>query len=523
MLRQLTLIAVITLIAITGVGGFLVTSGSSQNAIAEKEQVAPAEPVKLQTDSRLLERTRRMDEINQILASRVPQFAASTHSGSGVSPEDLRDPKLERIYQQLRKQRLSIRFPEESGPLLIWVGNPSRMVDGQKVYEHTQVLKNSVPLLNQLPFPVRIWFYGTRDQSNPELGECIETLAGIQQLGGLKFSYCRISERGYTALRNLPQLTDLEILHSHLDAAALEQIAEINSLNRLHLHFDDRKIPLATAQKVLDLPQLEDFKLKVRLDRKDVGAFWNKLAECETLTSLEIDCGFVSQKMMIQFLKKGDRQRLRSWIIREQIPRKHLADALIHAPNLESLKTPAGSADEMIYLIEQLVKTHPHLRSLIIGWDTGEHLSGRQARETLRLLAAFSEMRNMHVPIVLPSIQSLESLTKLHHLEHFYCKNLNLNQDSLFYLAQMPSLKSLRVNSLAFNDESSHLLPWLSHVETIEIENPHTLTDRRLRLLASLPQLKELKWCDIAVDKPVPLSQTVRDRYPFIKYNICGD
>lgn len=522
MFRQLTCVATVLLIALAGMGCFLLTSDSTQNAVANKQPVAPEPELKLQTDPRVSERTRRLEEINRILASRVPHLSAVPNTSDSRENESWQSPELERIYQQIRNQQLTIWYPRNEEPLSIWVGNPGKKVDGEKVYQHTQALKAAIPYINQLPFPVRIWFYGTRDQSNPELGKCIETLTGIEKLHSVKFSYCRISPRGYAALRGLPQLTDLEILHSHLDETALKHIAQIKQLRRLHLSFGDQKISTVAAEQLLELSELEDFKLQIRLESKEVGRFWKKMSGCSSLVSLEVDCGKVNQDMMYQFLKHGDHQRLKSWTIRDYIPRKKLADALVLAPNLEVLRVPSGSAEEMEYLLQRLAEHHPQLRILTIGWDSGMHLKGKQARQALQLLSAFPQLQQVHVPIVLPDVNSLEPLTRLSQLEHFYCKNLNLHQTTLFYLAQMPSLKSLSVRSLSFSDESSHLLPWLSHVETIEIENPETLNNKRLSLLATLPELRELKWCNIATNKTDSLTDEVKARYPFIKYSVCG-
>ncbi|QDV21008.1 hypothetical protein Pan153_56900 [Gimesia panareensis] len=522
MFRQLTCVATVLLIAMAGIGCFLLTSDSTQNAVADKQPIALEPELKLQTDPRVPERTRRLEEINQILASRVPHISAVPNTTDSREKESWQDPEVERIYQQIRSQRLTIWYPRNGEPLSIWVGNPEKTVKGEKVYQHTQALQAAIPYINQLPFPVRIWFYGTRDQSNPELGECVETLTGVEKLHSVKFSYCRISPRGYEALQQLPQLTDLEILHSHLDEAALIYIAQIKQLRRLHLSFGDHKISAAKAEQLLDLSELEDFKLQIRLETKEVGRFWKKMSGCSSLVSLEVDCGKVSQDMMYQFLKHGDHQRLKSWTIRERIPRKKLADALVLAPNLEVLKVPSGSPEEMEYLLQRLAEHHTQLRNLTIGWDSGEHLKGKQARQALQLLSAFPQLQQVHVPIVLPDVNALEPLTRLSQLEHFYCKNLNLNQSTLFYLAQMPSLKSLSIRSLSFSDESAHLLPWLSHVESIEIENPQTLCNRRLVLLATMPELRELKWCNIATNKTDNLTDEVKARYPFIKYSVCG-
>jgi len=522
MFKKFTCVATILLMALAGIGFFLLTSESSQNAVADKQLTEPKPEFKLQTDSRAQERTRRLEEINQILASRVPHRSSVTGSENDNDSADYHDPALDRIYQQIQKKGLTLWFPRNSEPFSIWVGNPEATVEGEKVYQHTQALRAAIPYINQLPFPVRIWFYGTRDQSNPELGKCVDTLTGIEKLHGVKFSYCRISPRGYGALRNLPQLTDLEILHSHLDETALKHITQIPQLRRLHLSFGDQKISITAAEQLLDLPELEDFKLSIRLEPEDVGRFWKKMSHCDSLVSLEVDCGKVSQEMMCNFLKKGDHQRLRNWTIRERIPRKKLVDMLVLAPNLETLKVPSGSPEEILYLLGRLAEHHPHLRSLTIGWDSGKHLRGKQSRQALQLLSAFPQLQQVHIPLILPDVQALDPLTRLSRLERFYCKNLHLNQSTLFYLAQMPSLKSLSVGSLSFSDESAHLLPWLSNVETIEIENPETLTNKRLVLLATMPQLRELKWCDIATDKRPSLNDEVKARYPFIKYSDCG-
>lgn len=521
MFRNLTCVGAILLIALAGIGCFLLTSESSQNAVAEKQSAAPEPAIILQTEPRALERTRRLEEINQILASRVPRLTAGTGSTKAGGKEYWQDPALGRIYQQIQNQRLTLWFPRNGEPFSIWVGNPETKVDGKKVYQHAQALKRAIPYINQLPFPVRVWFYGTRDQSNPELGKCVETLTGIEKLHSVKFSYCRINPRGYAALRGLPQLTDLEILHSHLDETALNHITQIQQLRRLHLSFGDQKISTAAAEQLLDLPELEDFKLQIRLEPGEVNRFWKKLSGCSSLVSLEVDCGTVSQEMMLSFLKKGDHQRLRNWTIRGQIPHGKLADLLTLAPHLETLKVPSGSPEEMLYLLERLAEHHPRLRSLTMGWDSGAHLKGKQARQALQLLSAFSQLQQVHIPIVLPEVHALEPLTRLSLLENFYCRNLNLNQETLFYLAQMPSLQRLSVHSLSFADESAHLLPWLSHVETIEIENPETLNNKRLSLLASMPELRELKWCDITTKKTAPITDEVKARYPFIKFSDC--
>ncbi|MEQ9067462.1 MAG: hypothetical protein RLO18_12090, partial [Gimesia chilikensis] len=321
---------------------------------------------------------------------------------------------------------------------------------------------------------------------------------------------------------DLPQLTDLEILHSHLDETALKHIAELAQLRRLHLSFGDQKMSTIAAEQLLNLSELEDFKLQIHLEPKEVGRLWKKLAGCESLVNLAVDCGKVSQDMMYDFLTKGDHQRLKSWTIRERIPRQKLADALALAPNLEVLKVPSGSPEEMEYLLERLAKQNTKLRSLTIGWDTGEHLKGKQARKALQLLSAFPNLQQVHIPIRLPDIDSLEPLTRLHQLESFYCRNLNLHQRTLIYLARMPALKHLTVRTLSFSDESAHLLPWLSHVETLEIEYPQSLTNKRLTLLATMPELRELKWCDIGSEQSAVLSDEVKARYPFIKYSVCG-
>ena len=522
MFRQLTLISTIVVIALAGIGCFLLSSDSTQNAVADKQQDSPAPPLKLQSDPRVLERTRKLEEINQILASRVPHITETAGTSHTHETETWQDPALERIYQKIRNQKLTIWLPRNDEPFSIWVGNPQKTIDGKKVFNHTEALTNAIPHINQLPFPVRIWFYGTRDQSNPELGACVETLTKIEKLHGVKFSYCRISQRGYEALHDLPQLTDLEILHSHLDETALKHIAELAQLRRLHLSFGDQKMSTIAAEQLLNLSELEDFKLQIHLEPKEVGRFWKKLAGCESLVKLEVDCGKVSQDMMYHFLKKGDHQRLKNWTIRERIPRQKLADALALAPNLEVLKVPSGSPEEMEYLLERLAVQNTKLRSLTIGWDTGEHLKGKQARKALQLLSAFPNLQQVHIPVKLPDIDSLEPLTRLHQLESFYCRNLNLHQRTLIYLARMPALKQLSVRALSFSDESAHLLPWLSHVETLEIEYPQTLTNKRLTLLATMPELRELKWCDIGSEQSAALTDEVKARYPFIKYSVCG-
>ncbi|WP_339732789.1 hypothetical protein [uncultured Gimesia sp.] len=521
MLRQFICPVAAVLIALAGIGGLLVSSDHSQKAVAEKQN--SSEPaVAPQTDSDFKQREQRLNEINLLLACRAPQFSGKPPAATPKATPPWLDPALDDLFQQIKRKRVRLWFPRNKEPFSIWVGNPAQTVDGKKVYQHTAVLKNVIPLVNQLPFPVRIWFYGTRDQTNPELGECIETLSEVKQLAGVKFSMCRINERGYTALRNMPNLTNLEIIRSHLNEAALAQIIQAERLRRLHLDFGNHQVSLQAAEKVLALPLLEDLKLHVELPAKDVTPFWKKMARCSQLTAVEIDLGSVTQNAMLSFLKNGDRQNLRKWIIREIFPRKPLADALALAPHLEVLKVPSGKADEISYLLEQVAAHQPRMKQLVIGWDTGNHLSGDQSRTALKLLTNFPNLERCHIPIDLPEPAALQPLTRLTHLEYFYCKNLNLDQDTLLLLAQMPTLKRLEVNKLQFDQGVAHLLPWLSNVENIKIKDPTTLTDERLELLATLPRLSKLKWCDIAIKEPIPLTDAARARYPQIEFDVCG-
>lgn len=524
MFRQLVIPFVAVLIAVAGIGGFLISEDRTQSVVADKQSLSDTTPsIQHHTHTDLQKTGRRLDEINQVIASRVPQL-------SGLRPvnanSDLQapwhDPALNDLFQQIRNQKLTLWFPKNDEPFSIWVGNPEKIVDGKKVYQHAEALQKAVPLINQLPFPVRVWFYGTRDRSNPELGECIEAVEGIKNLTGIKFSYCRINERGYRALRNLSRLQDLEILHSHLDEAALEQIAQIDGLRRLHLHFGKKKIDSPLAEKILELPHLEDLKLCIALAPQYVKPFWTKLSGCSQLVSLEVDCGTVKQDVLVKFLKGGDHQKLNKWVIRSMFPKKKLADAFVLAPQLTSLKLTSGSTEQTVYLLEKLASDLPGMKCLTFGWDTGTHLTGEEARKALSLLGRFSNLEQCHIPITLPDAYALQPLTQLKQLESFYCNNLNLNQETLLLLAKMPKLKSLDVNALNFGDESAHLLPWLSHVEQIEIRDPSTLTDERLALLNQLPQLSRLKWCDIAIQKPVPLTLEARERYPNLKFEICG-
>lgn len=523
MLRQFICPVVAVFIALAGIGWFLASSEHSQSAVAEKQtSTQPADSP--QTNDDFIKREQRLNEINLVLARRAPQLlnqAPAVVPVADATPAWL-DPALNDLYQQIKQKRVRIWFPRNNEPFSIWVGNPSRIVDDKKVYQHTEVLKNVIPLVNQLPFPVRIWFYGTRDQTNPELGECVETLSEVKQLAGVKFSLCRINERGYKALRNLPQLTDLEILYSHLDEAALEQITQLEGLRRLHLDFGSASVSLQAAQKVLDLPLLEDLKFNLELAPEGVVPFWEKMARCSQLTSIEVDLGSVTQNAMIKFMKTGDHQNLQRWIIRELFPRQRLVDTLALAPNLEVLKVPSGKTDQVIYLLENLAAHQPRMKQLVIGWDTGSHLGGDQARTALKLLTSFPQLERCHVPINLPEPEALQPLTRLEHLEYLYCRNMNLDQKTLLLLAQMPALKRLEVNKLQFDQDAAHLLPWLSHVEQIEIKDPTTLTDERLELLAQLPRLSKLKWCDIAIKDPIPLSEAARTRFPQIDYDICG-
>ena len=521
MLRQFICPVAAVLLALAGIGGFLVSFDHSQSAIAEKQTSTEPTDV-VQIDTGFQKREQRLNEINLLLAKRAPQFSGNPPPQTPKATPPWDDPALENLYQDIKRNRVRLWFPRHKEPFSIWVGNPSKMVNGKKVYQHTEVLKNAIPYINQLPFPVRIWFYGTRDQTNPDLGECIETLSEIKQLSGIKFSLCRINERGYTALRNLPNLTNLEILHSHLDEAALEQIVQTRQLRRLHLDFGNHPISLQAAEKVLDLPLLEDLKLNLEMAPNDVLPFWEKMAGCSKLSSVEVDLGSINQKAMLRFMNNGDRQNLRKWVIREIFPRKPLVDALASAPNLEVLKVPSGKDDDISYLLEQIAAHQPRMKQLVIGWDTGNHLSGDQARTALSLLTSFPQLERCHIPVDLPEPAALQPLTRLPNLEYFYCKNLNLDQDTLFLLAQMPALKRLEVNKLQFDQSASHLLPWLTNVKKIEIKDPTTLTDERLELLATMPQLRKLKWCDIAIKDPIPLTDAVRDRFPHIEFDVCG-
>ncbi|QDU17572.1 hypothetical protein CA11_54150 [Gimesia maris] len=525
MLRQWLIPFVAVLVALAGIGGFLINSDRTQAVVADKQALTDVTPsIQHHTHTDLQKSGRRLDEINQVIASRVPHLSglqsANARRGSG---EPWNDPALNHLYQQIRNQKLTLWFPRNGEPFSIWVGNPEKIVDGKKIYQHAEALQKSVALINQLPFPVRIWFYGTRDQSNPELGECIEAVAEIKNLSGVKFSYCRINERGYEALRNIPQLQDLEILHSHLDDTALEQIAQMDGLRRLHLHFGKKKMDSAVAEKILDLPHLQDLKLCMALVPERAASFWKKLSGCSELVALEVDCGTVKQDVLVKFLKDGDHQKLEKWVVRNVSPRKKLSDAFVLAPQLTSLKIPSGSTEEMSYLLEKLASDLPGMTNLIIGWDTGMHLTGDEARQALRQLGRFKNLQECHVPITLPDAYSLQPLTRLSQLESFYCKDLNLNQETLLLLAQMPSLKSLDVNVLNFGEESAHLLPWLSNVEQIEIRAPNSLTDERLALLDTLPRLSRLEWCDIAIQEPVPLTPEARKKYPHIEFDICGN
>ncbi|QDT93831.1 hypothetical protein [Gimesia algae] len=525
MFRQLVIPVVAVLVAVAGIGGVLINTDRTHSVVADKQALTDATPsIQHHTHTDLQKTGRRLDEINQVIASRVPQLSGLRPvNANNDSQAPWHDPALNHLFQQIRDQKLTLWFPRNGEPFSIWVGNPEKIVDGKKTYQHAEALQKAVPLINQLPFPVRVWFYGTRDQSNPELGECIEAVEGIKKLTGVKFSYCRINERGYQALRKLSRLQNLEILHSHLDETALEQIAQIDGLRRLHLHFGKKKINYSVAEKVLDLPYLEDLKLCIALPSKDVTPFWMKLAGCSQLVSLEVDCGTVKQDVLVKFLKTGDHQKLNKWVIRSIFPRKKLADAFVLAPQLTSLKIPSGSTDEMLYLLEKLASDLPGMRDLTFGWDTGTHLTGEEARQALSLLGSFTNLEHCQVPITLPDAYALQPITQLKQLESFYCKNLNLNQETLLQLAKMPALKSLDVYALNFGDESAHLLPWLSHVEQIEIRDPTTLTDARLALLTKLPQLSRLKWCDIAIQKPVPLSLEAREKYPNLEFEICGN
>ncbi|MFH1301669.1 MAG: hypothetical protein ABIK07_11465 [Planctomycetota bacterium] len=520
MVRQFVCPVAIVLIALAGIGGLLMTSEQTQNAVAEKEVIIQADS-QVEPGSVLKEREQRLNDINFILASRVPQISERGLKPAQIDPAPWFDPALDDLYQQIKKQKLAIRFPHDHETFAIWVGNPVRIVDGKKIFQHTESLKESIPLINQLPFPVKIWFYGTRDQANPELGECIETLSGISNLNAVKFSYCRINDRGYAALRNLPKLTDLEILYSDLDEAGLEQITQIKNLQRLSVNFGTEKVSGPALDKVTELPELEELKVIASLQPDEIAVFWKKLTACKKLVSVDVDCGGMNQKMMISFLKEGDRQKLREWKIHTECPGKALANALALAPNLEVLTVSSGKAAEISYLLDQESKHHPRLRELTIGWETGVHLKGDQARKGLSLLARFPNLQKVHVPIVLPEPKALQPLTRLSQLESFYCRDLNLNQETLLQLAQMPGLKKLKVDRLEFGRESAHILPWLTNVEQIEINDPTTLTDERLTLLATMPRLTELKWCDIAIREPVPLSEEARSAFQHIKFDVC--
>ncbi|QDV53357.1 hypothetical protein [Gimesia fumaroli] len=521
MLRQFICPVAAVLLALAGIGGLIISSDHSQNAVAEKQTSAESTPPS-QADVDSKQREQRLKEINLILSKRAPEFSGAPPQPTPEATPVWLDPALDNLYQQIKRKRAGLWFPRNNEPFSIWVGNPSKTVDGKKVYQHTEVLKNVIPLVNQLPFPVRIWFYGTRDQTNPELGECIETLSAVKQLAGVKFSLCRINERGYTALKNLPNLTNLEILYSHLDEAGLSEITQAKKLNRLHLNFGNQSISLQAAEQVLTLPLLEDLKIHVDIAAEDVTPFWEKMTKCSQLTSVEIDLGSVTQNAMIYFLKNGDRQNLRSWIIREIFPRKRLADALALAPNLEVLKVPSGRTDDIFYLLEQVAEHQPRIKQLVIGWDTGNHLSGDQARAALTLLTNFPQLERCHIPVELPDARALQPLTRLPHLQFFYCRNLNLDQDTLVQLAQMPALKRLEVDKLQFDQNAAHLLPWLSNVEKITIKDPTTLNDERLELLAKMPRLSKLVWCDIAIKEPIPLTKAARARFPQFEYDVCG-
>lgn len=521
MFRQLIFPAAIVVIALVGIGSFLVNTEKSNNAVAEKKDLPPSIS-ELQPELTLNEREQQLNDINLILASRVPQFTGGTPDKTRLTETPWLDPALDDIYQQLRNLKLSIRFPYDDETFAIWVGNPYKIVNGKKVYEHSEVLKKAVPLINQLPFPVRIWFYGTRDESNPELGECIESLASVSKLGGIKFSYCRINEQGYKALQTLPNLTNLEILRSFLTDAGFNQIVQNKKIRRLHTTFGNQKISSQTVDKITELPELENLKLVVTLDPQSTSSFWKKLSACETLVDLDVDCGSVTRKMLVNFLKEGDHQRLHKWRISGVFPQKELANTLALAPNLEDLHLPSGSMTDTSYLLEQLSKHQPHMRSLSIGWSGGEnYLKGDDARTALSQLARFPNLETFFVPIQLPDPEALQPLIRLRYLEDFYCKNLNLNQATLLELAQMPSLRKLTVDSLEFGQEAAHILPWLSNVEQIEINNPTTLTDARLSLLATMPHLTELKWCDITLKEPIPLTDKARSRFQYINFDVC--
>lgn len=520
MVRQFIYPVAAVLIALAGIGGFLVNSEHPQNAVAEKEvTIQPGSQV--ESGSVLKEREQQLNDINLILASRVPQLSEQKFKQPPVEQTPWLDPALDDLYQQIRNQKLSIRFPRDEEKFAIWVGNPVSIIDGKEVFQHTEALKKAIPLINQLPFPVKIWFYGTRDESNPKLGECVELLEGVSNLSAIKFSYCQLDERGYAALGKLSNLTDLEILYSNLDEVGLEQILQNKKLRRLSAHFGTRKISSQALGKVAELPVLETLKVIVSLEQKEVAGFWKKLTTCSNLVSVEVDCGWMNQKMLVDFLKKGDRQKLREWKIYTECPRKELANALALAPNLEVLRVPSGNTLETSYLLEQVSKNHPRIRALAIGWESGAHLQGDQARKALSLLACFPNLEKFQVPITLPEPKALQPLTRLSQLESFYCRDLNLDQQTLLQLAQMPGLKKLKVGALKFGRESAHILPWLSNVEQIEIIDPTTLTDERLTLLATMPRLAKLKWCDIAITEPVPLSDEARSRFQHIKFDVC--
>lgn len=521
MLRQIICPVAIVLLAVAGIGSFLLTSEHAQNANAEKQESAQPKVI-TEIDPDFQRREQRLLDINQVLARRAPEFGGNPPQATLDPVPVWADPEHDKIYQQIIKKRARLWFPRNNEPFSIWVGNPYQEVDGKKVYEHAQVLNDVVPLINQLPFPVRIWFYGTRDQSNPELGECINALADIKQLAGIKFSLCRINDQGYTALKNLPNLTDLEILYSHLDEAAVAEIIQMKRLKRLHLDFSNNKISLKSAESILTLPELQDLKLHVDVPGVDVTPFWEKMTDCTQLTDVEIDLGSVTEKAMLHFLTKGNRENLQTLYIREIFPRKRLAQALQNAPNLQVLKVPSGKDKDMLYLLDQLASHHPRLKQLVVGWDTGNHLTGEQARTALNLLTSFPELERCHIPIDLPDSAALKPLLELPHLEYVYCKNLNLDQETLLLLAQMPTLKRLEVDRLEFDENAAHLLPWLTNIQKIEIKDPTTLTDERLELLATMPRLNKLTWCDIAIKDPVPLSKAARARFPQITYEVCG-
>lgn len=520
MFRQLICPVVAVIIALVGIGGFLVNSEKSNRAVTEKE-VTDQGDAQESVRSGLNQQEQRLDDINLLLASRISKRSPPALNQSQIEQAPWLDPSLDSIYQQIRNQKLSIRFPTGQESFVIWVGNPRKTVNGKKVYQHAEVLKKTIPLINQLPFPVRIWFYGTRDQSNPELDECIESLAGVSNLAGIKFSYCHINERGYTALQNLANLTNLEVLYSNLSNAGLEKIVQNKNLRRLHLNLGRTKLSSPVLEKLTELPALEDLKVIGLLEPEKVASFWEKLTACQTLVCVEVDFGSVTQKMMIDFLKGPHREKLKKLKIYEIFPQQKLANALICAPNLEVLKMPSGKPAAMIYLLEQLSKHHSHIKSLAIGWDAGDHLQGDQARIALGLLACFPDLKEFHVPVSLPEPSALQPLTRLEHLEYFYCQNLNLDQETLLLLAQMPILKKLTVDSLEFDQGSAHVLPWLSNMQHLEIRDPMTLTDERLSLLATIPHLSKLKWCDIALKEPIPLTEEARARYQYIEFDVC--